>query len=219
MGKDIWKNLKCMGDGVSLTCPREGKQEANSQMDRGKAFLPGIDRIIASSRNIEGAFDRFSEKVSAVIPFAHSAISIIQEEQDAAFNAYVSGMDVIGRRYDDLYPLGDSIDEIVINSRTSLLIQKQNQSELVDHSPALSPPFQASLGSMMLVPLFSQQELASFLHFWSVKPSAYNQIHRRVTENIRAHISEAVASIRVLYELRYTQNATEETILMARAGN
>src|SRR5512136_2243941 len=108
-----------------------------NKLAQENAIMAEIGRIISSSLNIEEVYERFAEEVWKVIPFDRIVIDLGDPEHRAVTLAYVTGIDIAGRRSGDVIPFAGSDTEYIINKKSSLLIQTKDENEISRRFPAL----------------------------------------------------------------------------------
>ncbi|HYB20244.1 MAG TPA: GAF domain-containing protein, partial [Thermodesulfobacteriota bacterium] len=174
------------------------------------ALMAEIGRIISSTLNIEEVYERFAQKVHQLIPFDRIAISIINQKEGTATNEYVLGTYVPGRQPKEPFALAGSINEDILRTRKSLLVQRDDQKELGKNLPSLLTTFQAGLRSMMSIPLFSQDQIIGVLHFRSKKAGAYTKNALKLAESIGTQIAGAIANAQFFREREHAQETLRE---------
>jgi PAS domain S-box-containing protein len=163
------------------------------------ATMAEIGRIISSTLHIEEVYERFAEEVRTLIPFDRIAINLIDLGSQAITVAYVLGIDVEGRRQGEVYPLEGSINEGVIQTRSGILIQNQEEDAL-KRFPALRSTFQAGIRSILTVPLISKDQVMGVLHFRSLQAGAYKEADVRLAERVGHQIAGAIANAELFVE-------------------
>ncbi len=132
------------------------REEEAKRLAQENAIMAEIGRIISSTLNIEEVYERFAVEAKKLIPFDRIIINLINREEGTITNAYVSGTEVAGRRPGDVIPLRGSLNEKIMSTKKSVLIQTEDPEELAGRFPTLLTTFQAGLRSMMSVPLLSK---------------------------------------------------------------
>jgi len=181
------------------------------QAEKEKDVLADIGLLIGSTLDIDEVYERFSAKIQKLIPFDSLTINLYNFQEKTMCAAYVSGLDIDGRRKGDPLVPGGSLSEAVIHSRTGLRIQPESYDEIADQFPRLSPIFQAGLRSIMCVPLVSRDEVIGVLHFRSKKPNAYTEQDLRLAERIGMQIAGAIANAQLYTGLKKTEMSLRES--------
>jgi PAS domain S-box-containing protein len=184
------------------------KREVQRLADE-REFVAKIGRIISSTLEIEKVYELFAEEVRRVIRFDRIAITVIDREKSAFWNAYFQGDDVPDRRVKDVLPLGGSFTEEVMRTRASQLIQTEDRNEIAVRFPGLLPFFQAGHRSFMAVPLISKDQVIAVLHVFSPLSMAYTAPDIELAESIGAQIAGAIANAQLYAEHKGAEEALE----------
>jgi diguanylate cyclase (GGDEF)-like protein/PAS domain S-box-containing protein len=181
------------------------------------ATLADIGRLIGSTLNIDEVYERFAAETQKLIRFESLTINLYNFQENSLCVAYVSGLDIDGRRQGDPLVLEGSLSEAVIRSRTSQLIQPTSIDGILGHFPRLTPIFQAGLRSIICVPLVYRNEAIGVLHFRSMKPNAYTKRDFRLAERIGDQIAGAIANAQLFADLKNTERSLRESERRFRA--
>ncbi len=171
--------------------------KAAKRLSQENAIIAEIGRIISSTLNIEEVYEGFADEVRKVIPFDRIVIDGYNPEEDSVPIAYVTGIEIAGRRAGDIIPFAGSDTEYIMHTRSPLLIQTEDEREVSDRFPALLPTFHAGFRSMLSVPLISKDQVIGGLHFRSFKPDAYTELDLRLAERVGNQISGAIANTKL----------------------
>ena len=175
------------------------------------AIVAEIGKVIGSTLDIEEVYERFAAETKKLILFDSLTINLYKFQENDLYVAYVSGLDIDGRRQgDSLVPKG-SLSEAVIRARTSLRIQPASIDEIIGRFPRLAPVFQAGLRSIMCVPLVYRDEVIGVLHFRSKKPNAYTEQDLRLAERIGEQIVGTIANAQLYAGLKKTEQELKES--------
>jgi len=205
------------------------REEEAKRLVQENAIMAEIGRIISSTLNIEEVYERFAIGAKKLIPFNRIIINLISREKGTITNAYISGTEVAGRRPGDVLPLRGSLNEKIMSTRKSMLIQTEDPEELARRFPTLMTTFQAGLRSMMSVPLLSQDQVIGVLHFRSSQANAYTEKDIKLAESIAAQIAGAIANALLFLERKRAEEAlrrseeeakrlAQENAIMAEIG-
>ena len=194
----------------------KGKDEAIWRLAKENGIIAAIGRIISSTPNIEKVYERFAEEVKKLIPFERLSVNLNDLGKGVIVNAYASGIEVTGRQPGDLIPLAGSLNERIMRTRESLLIQTEDAEELARNFPTLLSTFQAGFRSMLSVPLISSDEVIGVLHFRSAKPKAYTLNDMRLGEGVASQIAGAISLSRLLSQRRSAELALKKSEEEAR---
>jgi PAS domain S-box-containing protein len=188
----------------------EHSESDHKQAEREIALLADIGCLIGTTLNINEVYERFATETQKMILFDSLAVNLYNLQENTLCVAYVSGLDIDGRRQGDPLVLEGSLSEAVIRSRTSLCIQPASIDEIVGRFPRLTLIFQVGLRSIMCVPLICRNEVIGVLHFRSKKPMAYNANDLRLAERIGMRIAGAIANAQLFQNLKETGKSLRE---------
>lgn len=194
----------------------EEKHRRSEEMERRlaheNAFIAEIGRIISSTLDIGEVYERFAEEVRRLISFDRIVIDLIRAEKKQFTIAYITGIEIPGRRAGDTFPLIGSDNEYLMRSRSGLLLQAEGEAEVAAQYPILLPTYRAGFQSFMSVPLISKDRVTGGLHFRSLKPYAYTDLDLKLAERVGTQIAGAIANAQLFIE----QKKTEEALSMER---
>jgi PAS domain S-box-containing protein len=171
------------------------------------AVIAEIGRIISSTLDIGEVYEGFAEEVRKIISFDRIVIDIILHEKNQFTIAYITGIEIPGRRVGDSFPLTRSDNEYLMKSRSGLLLQAEEEEEVVANYPILLPTYRAGFQSLMSVPLISKDQVIGGLHFRSLKPFAYTDLDLRLAERVGTQIAGAIANAQLFIEHKQTEEA------------
>jgi len=179
------------------------REEEAGQLAMENAILAEIGKILSSSIKIEEVYEHFVEEVRKLIPLDRIMVGLNNPEKRTVTVAYVSGLNVDGRRAGDTYPLQHSGNEMVMKTRKGFLIQPESLEEL-ERSQLfnLIPTFRGGLRSMMSAPLIWRDQVIGALHFRSTKFKAYTDRELSLAERIAAQIAGTIAGARLYEEMK-----------------
>ncbi len=150
-------------------------EDTARRLAKENAIKAEIGRIISSSLNIDEVYDRFSEEVRKLIPFDRSSINLINPKDNTITFAYVTGVDIPGRQTGDTIPLIGSPAEECLRTRSTLLIQPNDDADVVSRFPGLSKTLQEAGQSMIFVPLITKDQVIGVLFLRAPK---HNHLYR-----------------------------------------
>ncbi|NWF55743.1 MAG: GAF domain-containing protein [Syntrophaceae bacterium] len=194
----------------------QGRDEALLSLAQENGIIAAIGRIISSTPNIEKVYERFAEEVKKLIPFDRLAVNLNDLGRGLIVNAYAAGIAVSGRQPGDLIPLAGSLNERILHTRESFLIQSEDGEEVAKNFPSLLSTFQAGFRSLLSVPLIASDEVIGALHFRSIQPKAYAPNHVRLAEGVAAQIAGAIALARLLAQRKSAEMALKKSEEEAR---
>jgi diguanylate cyclase (GGDEF)-like protein/PAS domain S-box-containing protein len=175
-------------------------EKAVKRLSQEHAVMAEIGRIISSTLDIDKVYDRFGTAVRRLIHFDRISISIINPEDHTVTVAYAMGTDMVDRRPGDVFPLSQSVNENILQSRSSVFIQKEDIREIAEPFPFLLPSFRAGFRSMISVPLISKDQVIGALNLRSLKVNAYTGRDLEVAERIGIQISGVIANAQLFME-------------------
>ena len=208
----IWCRSEKNGDGRTVRL--YGVNQDVTERKRAElemAILADIRRLIGSTLNIEEVYERFAAEAKRLIPFDSIAVNIYNDPENTLHAAYVSGLDIEGRRRQDPLVQEGSVSGAVILTRRSHLIQPVDTDEVLSEFPRLSPLIQAGLRSIISVPLTYRDEVIGVLHFRSKKQNAYTKQDLRLAEKIGIQIAGAIAHAQLFSNLSKMEQSLRES--------
>jgi len=186
-------------------------EEATKKLVKENAIMEEIGRIINSALNVEEVYERFSEfaeEVCTLIRFDRVTITVINPEDNTLTLSYFPGQEIAGRKAGEVLPLVGTSAEAVMRTRSSLLIQKEKQEEIIGQFPDLLPFFEAGFQTMILVPLISKNQVIGVLNFLSTQSNSYTEGDLRISEKVGSQIAGTIADARRFLE----QKRVEESL-------
>jgi len=163
-----------------------------TRLSQENELIAEIGRIISSTLNIEEVFERFAEKAHKLIEFDRVTATIINQDEGTFTNSYVSGTEVVEHREGAVSPLSGSTAELVLQSRSGLIIQADTEKEVTELYPDFSNILRGGSQSKMSVPLISKGDVIGMLHFRSLKTNAYTTNDLAVAGTIANQIAGAI---------------------------
>jgi diguanylate cyclase (GGDEF)-like protein/PAS domain S-box-containing protein len=186
-------------------------KEVADRLAQEVAIIAEIGKVIGSTLDTEEVYERFAVETRKLILFDSLTINLHNVQENTFHVAYVSGVDIDGRRQGDPLVLEGSLSEAVIHARTGLRIQPANIDETIIQFPRLGPIFKAGLRSIMCVPLVYRDEVIGVLHFRSKKPNAYTEQDLRLAERIGEQIVGTIANAQLYAGLKKTEQELKES--------
>ncbi|MDI6756003.1 MAG: GAF domain-containing protein, partial [Thermodesulfobacteriota bacterium] len=175
-----------------------------------------IGRIISSTLNIDEVYERFAQEAKKLIEFDRIAINIINQKENTLIIPYVWGTAVADFDSKTVIPFIGSATEEVFKTRSSLIIQTEDENELITRFPVYFPYFQAGLRSAMFIPLISQDEVIGSLALHSKKSNAYPDRDLKLAESIGYQIAGAIANAQLFLEHKQAEEALQKSEESAR---
>ena len=196
-------------------------EESSRRLAQESAIIAEIGKIIGSTLNIEGVYEKFAEEVGKLLPSDRVVINLASPEGRNMIVAYASGLAIDKRRVGDTFLTQGSISGEIINTRMPLLLQPMTQKEgqkLKDRFEGLIV-FEAGIKSVLGVPLVSGNTAFGVLFLQSKIPQAYSGQDLQLAERISMQIAEAIANAQ-LFQARKTAeeslkiSLTEKEVLL-----
>ncbi len=195
--------------GGSFSFVHDIRRRKRSELEM--TVLAEIARIIGSTLNIDEVYEQFAAETRKLIPFDRININLIDQERQSVKIAYVSGMDIAGRRPGDSFPIEGSANEYLVQTHTGRIAQLGATEEMMRSKPHLFFSFKAGMRSMMSVPLISRNQVIGALHFRMIRPNAYTERDLRLAERIAARITGAIANAKLFSDLYQAEKSLRES--------
>jgi two-component system cell cycle sensor histidine kinase/response regulator CckA len=186
------------------------------RLSQENATVAEIGRIISSTLNIEEVYERFAEKVRKILPFDRVSVNTMDPGLTSIAIAYTFGVKIGDSEEGIHITMESSVYEDIVNRRSSILIQTENESELAGRYPNFVRHFRAGLRSMIATPLISQDQLIGILHIQSLKPHAYTESDVRLAERVGNQIAGAIANSQLFIERKRAEEALQRSEEEAR---
>jgi signal transduction histidine kinase len=197
----------------------KSSEQGAQRMANETEIIAEIGRMITSTLNIEEVYEGFAEKVKMLLPFDRIVVHLNDLDAGIITVAYTSGLDIPERGANTTFTLEDSVNQIIMNTRASLLTQLESLEELEIQFPTLIPIFQAGVRSMISAPLIYRDQPIGALHFQSKKPQAYFDRDRNLAERITAQIAPAIANGQLFLEHKGAEETlAERTVQLERTN-
>jgi PAS domain S-box-containing protein len=181
------------------------------RMEEEMVIISAIGTVIGSTLEIDTVYERVATEIRRLIPFDSLIVNLIDAQQEMMEVAYVSALDIPGRRVGDLFPLRGTVVAEAIRSRKGVIVQSENPEDLVDKFPSLIVSTRAGMRSIMSIPLITQDEVIGNLMIRLKKPAAYTEKDLRLAEKIGMQISGAIANARLFNNLSKMEKSLRET--------
>ena len=188
-------------------------REETERLAEEIAIIAEIGRVVGSTLDIDEVYERLATEAKKLIPFDRLAVNLHSLHDENITVAYVFGEDVPGRRKGDLFPMKNSICEVLTRTRSGLLNYPKNV-ETHQHCRDHHAPGHRVMSSLLRVPLIYRDEVIGSLHFWSKTPNTYSEKDLRLAERIGAQIAGALGSAKLFSEHKRAE--AERQSLQAR---
>jgi PAS domain S-box-containing protein len=190
------------------------------QAEEEIALLAAIGRMIGSTLEIDKVYDRVVVEMRQLTSFDNLSINLFDERQEMLQVAYVSGLELPGRKVGDLFPLHNTLAEEVLRTRRGALCQSPDPEDLMKKFPRLATSVGAGMHSVMSVPLISMDKVIGNLIVRSKDSAAFTQQILRLAEKVGIQIAGAIANAKMFDDLRKAEatlkRKEEESRLYAR---
>jgi PAS domain S-box-containing protein len=174
-------------------------------------ILAEIGRVIGSTLDIDELYERMAAEIGKLILFDSLRVNLLNAQQDTLNVAYVSGLDILGRKVGESYPLRGTVLEEVIRTKRGMIVQSENVEELINKFPSLIVSIRAGIRSIMSVPLIAHNELIGSLVIRSKKPAAYTEQDLSLAERIGAHIAGPIVNAQLFNDIKKTEGSLRES--------
>ena len=186
-------------------------REAAERIAEETAVIAEIGRLIGSTLDIGEVYERFAAEAGKLIPFDRLGVNLHKSHEESIRIAYVSGVDIPGRKPGDSFPLRGSVSEILTRTRTGIICHPSSVQEMDRNFPGHYATVQAGMYSLLSVPLISRDEIIGSLHFRAWKPDVYTEQDLRLAERIGAQIAGAIVNAQLFTDLRRTEGSLRES--------
>jgi PAS domain S-box-containing protein len=187
---------------------RKSEEEAR-ELARENAVMAELGQILSSTLDLEEVYGRFAEEMGKLIPFNRVTVNAIEDDRTAKI-LYTSGLPISGREAGNTFPLSESGTEEIMRTRASLLIREENWEAVAVRFPGLSAVMRAGQRSLMLVPLFSKNEVIGSLSIQSDQPNAYSEKDLQLAEKVGTQIAGTIANAQLFAKHKKAEEALRE---------
>ncbi len=175
-----------------------------------------IGRIISSSLDIDQVFERFIDRLKALIPADRVTIDYIDADRATFMAKFVWGVDVPARRPGAIVPLRGSLAGRVIELGENLLIgSSESYEELSRTYPMAAPGIAAGIQSQIAVRLIASDRSIGMLHIQSYSDNHYTEADLARAERLAAPVAAAIDNARLHEE---AQREARERAVLAEIG-
>ncbi|MDP6512130.1 MAG: GAF domain-containing protein, partial [SAR202 cluster bacterium] len=169
--------------------------------------LVEISRIVGSSLDTDGIFERFAHEVARVLPFDRLTVSRADSKTGIGVQLYVTGVDIPSGRAGTTLALKGSLVEAVVQSRSGLIAGPDDWHDLQAKHPGLGPGQEFGLVSSLIVPLIARDEVLGTLNIRSKQVNAYADRDLDLAQRVAAHLSSSIANSELYIEQLETEEA------------
>ena len=185
-------------------------EEAARRLAQETALIAQIGRIISSTLDIDSIYERFAQEAKKLIEFDRISVGIIDRKENRIILPYASGAAVPGRQSGDIIPLSGSPSEERSETRSTLLIQTEDEKGLATRFLNQVPVIQGGFRSTLFIPLIVQDEVIGKTAFSSKKSTAYTDHDVKLAESIGNQVAGAVANAQLFLERKRADEALRE---------
>jgi len=176
-----------------------------------RSTLAEIGRIVASSPNIEDAYDSFARQTKKLIRFDCMHVNMIDVLHRTGTVVFASQEIPLGRPVGDKFSLSRSMTEAMIQAGSGLLRGAESPEAIVTEFPSLASDIEDGVRSFLMAPLFAESSVIGTVSVTSREPDAYSPRDLALIESIAAQIAGTVANSRLHASLQH--EAHERTVL------
>jgi len=189
-------------------------REAAEKLAEEITIIAEIGRVVGSTLDIDEVYARLAVEAKKLILFDRLAVNLHSPQEEYVKVSYVAGEDFPGRKKGDVFPMKNSMCELLTRTRTGLLNYPSHIDGINHHSRDHHAPAHMRMGSLLRVPLIYRDEVIGSLHFGSKKQNLYTERDLRVAERMATQIASAIGSAKLFFE--YRQAADERQRLEGR---
>jgi len=190
---------------------RKSEEEAK-RLTQESDVVAEIGKIVSSTLDINEVYERFAVEVQKIIPFDRIAINIINPEDSTVNVSYTAGDDLPAFRPGNVYPLANSMAEMVKRTKSSFLIDVVDEEAIGKQYPVLLPTIKAGFRSLMATPLFLKDEVIGTLNFRTKKPNVYSEEIKKLAERVANQIAGAVSNAMLFAAIKRAEEEREKLI-------
>ena len=176
------------------------------------AALAEIGRVMSSSPDAADLYERFAQKVGALIPFDRLEIALVVLESDQCTTVCAVGQEIPGWGVGRTFVVNGTPTETILGTRSGLIERGHSPGEWVATYPSEAPTIAAGLSSMIAVPLVSRRQIIAILTLRSTRPHAYTERELALAERIAAQVASTVANSQLYLHVQL--EAREQTALV-----
>lgn len=196
--------------GLDITERLRAEQEIR-RLAQVNGALAEIGRIFNSSTNVEDVWGQFTDAARELLRFDRIAILSVDVDVDAGkvHRVHISGTAVPELVTGADYPLTGSVAEMVVQSRTPIMLQGEALAEKARENPTFAAFYQAGLRCMIGISLISNDKAIGAIIFHSAEPNGYSDSDIDVAAGIGAHIAGAFANSQLYQEITTLNESLE----------
>lgn len=200
------------------TKERRIKEREAQKLAEESATLAEIGRIMSSSIELESVYGVFAQEMAMLVDYDRFAVSLVNTDNGTVSNAYVMGVDVPTRHVDEPASLFGTVSDLVIQNRSTILLQGEDLKDIGEQVPGLLPMINEGLRSFLTVPLIAKGEVIGGLHLKSNSESAFSERDVRLTEQVANQVAGTIANSQLYYERQRLQEQIIQVQKMEAIG-
>ena len=194
--------------GLDITERLRAEQEIR-RLAQVNGALAEIGRIFNSSTNVEDVWGQFTDAAQELLRFDRIAILSVDVDAGKVHRVHISGTAIPELVTGADYPLTGSVAEMVVQSRTPVMLQGEAFAEKARENPTFAAFYQAGLRCMIGISLISNDKAIGAIIFHSAEPNGYSDSDIDVAASIGAHISGAFANNQLYQEISKLNESLE----------
>lgn len=200
-----------------ITERRETEKELRRNKDVAErlaqemAIIAEIGKLVGSTLDTKEIYGRFAAEVRKLVPFDRLSVNLHDVDKGVLKPVYVSGEYIAGRQPGDVFPLKDSVSEVLIRTRAGIFSHPLSVEEMNKQFPHHVATIKAGMQSLLSVPLIYRDEVIASLHFRSRKPNVYTEQDLRLAERIGEQIAGAIVNAQLYAGLKKTEQELKES--------
>ena len=191
-------------------------ESAKLQRDQVRdAAIREIGLTIASTLNIEEAFDDFSDLFKLLVPAEYISVVRIREDDTSIRNPFIAG-DIVRR---DPVELSTSIGGWLAKEKTSFLVDLESDEDaekLVAELPATEFDVKLGFKSFLSVPLLAGDSCVGAIHLRDTEVHKFTTEHVEIAEQIATYVAPAVVNADLHYEIQRDSKVQELLVEISR---
>jgi HD-GYP domain-containing protein (c-di-GMP phosphodiesterase class II)/PAS domain-containing protein len=176
------------------------------------AILADIGRVIGATLEIDKVYERVAAEIGKLIIFDNLVVNLFNAQQETLNVAYVSGLDIPGRRVGESYPVRGTVWDESFRTKKGMIVQLDNPEYFTEKFPSLIVSFRAGILSVMSIPLITHNEVIGNLIMRSKKSVAYTEQDLRLAEKIGMEIAGAIANARLFSERKKVEEELQQSL-------
>ena len=180
------------------------------QLAKEQAVLANIGQIIGAALSINDIYAVVAEEVQTLFPFDRLTISLVDLESRIITNTYVAGVDISGRRTEEIIPFAGTMTEKTVLERVGYLFHPESDGVVSQEMPGLLPLYHGGLRSFLSVPLISYDRVIGVLQAQSLTPNIYTTYELQLLERVSAQIAGMIERTQLYAERQQAEEALRE---------